>query len=381
MAGLALLGLGAAVWNQRGAASVGAWSVRARYTTPLQLTLPDFSTAFILFMWFAIPFGVLYFGNLFSALLTERKLLIAVPAISLMIGFGLGGLSNPARGLLAAALVLYGVTSVDFYRVKEPWREIAAEPLPYIQPTDLVMVEVGVGQYAMKYYWDHLLPEGVYMTTFPFPQIRDWTLAPTTDGPTYYDALLPQLLEETKQNRVGQVATVWFVYWDKEQTNFQRLAEAGYVRTMTVSHDHLGNSIDLYRYDHLPEQALVDFENGMILRAAEFDLDALRVDLWWETDMPLTADHTTSVKLFDAAGNLVAQQDAPPQQPTATWSATSAIYDGKFLDLLNGDALPPGQYTITAEVYLWTPDGIINQPTADGAERFEIGMASYDPAG
>ncbi|MFW5691822.1 MAG: glycosyltransferase family 39 protein [Chloroflexota bacterium] len=328
--------------------------------------------AFIVGMWFLLPFAVLFFGNLFAALLTERKLLIVAPAIALMVGFGLARLDRLARLLVVVALIIYGISAVDYYRVKEPWDHIAQPALELGQPGDLYLAQVEVGQYPMKYYWQRNMPDGALFATFPF--LGDPTMAPTTDFFTFYDGLLEgDLIPYNRQNRTGPVATSWVVFWSKDDTVLQRLEGAGYARTMTWTTDHLGNDIDLYRYDDLPAEPAAVFANGMVLQAVEVDPAALRVDLWWTADMPLDADYTTSVVLLDASGQVVAQLDGPPPTPTSQLAATGPVYDPKPLVIAGEVPLPQGVYTVAVRVYLLTPEGIEDVGLVDGAAFYDAG--------
>ncbi len=337
---------------------------------------PRRGLALIAALWFAIPFGVLFFGNYFASLLTERKLLIVAPAIALMIGAGLGRLGNPARLLVVTAILVYGLTSVDYYRVKEPWDRIAAQAVQYAQPYDLALVEAGVGQYPMKYYWERWMPEGAIFSTLPF--LADDTMAVTRDPETYYQLWLPQLYEINQTQRPGEVATAWLVFWSPDRRIINELESAGYQRTMTAATDHLGNRIDLYRYDVLPEEPRATFDNGMTLRAAEIDEAAMRVDLWWSYEPADTpTDYITSVLLLNADGVLAAQFDGPPfygQRPTSSWTPGDVVFDPKALEPVLTDSLdelPPGDYTVVAQVYAWSPEGIAQALTIDG-ERWAV---------
>lgn len=319
---------------------------------------------FLVALWLLLPFGVLFFGNYFASLLTERKLLIIVPALALMIGFGIGGFSRWARILLAAALVIYGLSAVDYYRVKEPWDDIARTAVQYARGDDLALIEVGVGQYPMKYYWSRWMPEGVRVSTFPV--LGDFTMG-QTDWYTYYEALLPQLIDEATAaaRAANRNPTVWLVFWSREEANFQRLDEAGYTRTMAVTFDHLGNDIHLYRYDRIPADSLLGaFDSGMALRAAEIDADALRFDLWWsaaDDAEPIGGNYTISALLLDEDGRLVAQRDSYPfdgARPTRGWAVDEIIYDPRPLTLVDGlESLPPGTYTAAVQVYRFGADG------------------------
>jgi mannosyltransferase len=360
-------------------AIAGLFAMTGRFAeSPLQKR-HKYGAFFIVFMWFAVPFSVLFFGNYFAELLTERKLLIVVPAISLMIGFGLSRMDNLARIFLVAVLLIYGVSTVDYWREKEPWDEIAAESLIYTQPSDLAIAEVQVGQYPMKYYWQRQLPDGANFTTYPY--LIDLTMAPTLDWYTYYDAHLPQLFVENQRKRSGDVATVWLVFWGGDEIIFERLAENGYARTMTVVTDHIGNEINLYRYDHLPTAPAASYQNGMNLRAVEIDAETLRVDLWWSTDEQLAENYTTAVMLLDERGLPVAQMDSQPyfeQRPTSSWQPGEVVFDPKTLQLNEGTSeLASGEYTVIVKVYLWSPDiGITDIPTTDGDMWMVVGTIS-----
>jgi mannosyltransferase len=333
--------------------------------------------ALMVVMWFALPFCVLFFGNLFASLLTERKLLIIVPAVSLLIAFGLGGFDRRARALLVAVIVIGGLTSVDYYRVKEPWDRISAEAAAYAHPSDLALIEVGVGQYPMKYYWQRTMPDGVVISTFPV--LGDFTMG-QTDWYTHYTALLPFLFDAQQSGLDdGEIATAWLVFWSRERAAIERLEEAGYTRTMTVTYDHLGNDIDLYRYDILPPGTFAAFENGMTLHAVRIDPNALRVDLWWSAGEALAADYTVSALLLDESGQLVAQLDSFPfrgERPTRGWTPGEIVYDPRALQLKEGrDSLPPGTYTAAVQVYRWTPDGALQHalPLDSEAEYVIVG--------
>ncbi|MDX1991433.1 MAG: glycosyltransferase family 39 protein [bacterium] len=336
-------------------------------------------SVFLLVAWLVLPFAVLYIGNLYAPLLTERKLAIITPALALLAAFGLANVRQPAAGLLLLALVIYGAAYVDSYRLKEPWDDLAAEAVRYAEPGDLALIEMGNGQYPMKYYWSHQMPDGVTLSTFPV--LGDPTMAPTTDWYTYYDGLLPQQIDSALAQNSNGVTTAWVGFWSKETTSLARLEQAGFTRTMVVSYDHLGNALNLYRYDHLPENDATRFESGMRLRAVEIDEAALRVDLWWSTDVPLTGEYVTSVLLLDENGTLAAQLDSVPfqgQRSTLTWQPGEVMFDPKPLQLANGwTQLPPGNYRVVVQVYSFDASGqLVKSNTSDGAEWYEAGTIS-----
>ncbi|MEQ8675911.1 MAG: glycosyltransferase family 39 protein [Aggregatilineales bacterium] len=336
------------------------------------------SPTFLVLMWILLPFVLLFFGNFYAALLTERKLALVTPAIALLVAFGLGNLRQPALTILLVAILGYGVLNVDFYRLKEPWDELANDAVIYAGENDLALIEVGNGQYPMRYYWEREMPAGAWVDTFPV--LGDPTMSVTTDWFTYYDLWLPQLFDLNQENKIGDVATVWLAWWYHEQTSIERLETSGYVRTMTTSREHLDNTIYLYRYDMLPATPTVTFENGMVLNAVELDPDDLRVDLWWSTTQPLDREYVTSALLFDSSGALVAQLDSVPylgERSTLSWSTDDVIFDPKWLALTDGaQTLAAGDYTVEIQVYTFTDGAIENIPTSDGDLRYTVGILS-----
>lgn len=78
----------------------------------------------------------------------------------------------------------------------------------------------------------------------------------------------------------------------------------------------------------------------------------LAVRLGWTSDGGVPGDYTVFVHLFDAAGNKVAQDDAPPRAgywPTSRWRPGEKVESLHVLELPSD--LPPGQYTVGVGMY------------------------------
>jgi 4-amino-4-deoxy-L-arabinose transferase-like glycosyltransferase len=78
----------------------------------------------------------------------------------------------------------------------------------------------------------------------------------------------------------------------------------------------------------------------------------LALRTFWSIEQPLDADFFIFVHVIDAAGNTVAQRDAPPWQgrfPTSSWRPGSVVVDVDDLALPAG--LPPGTYTIALGMF------------------------------
>jgi len=325
--------------------------------------------------WVIIPFGVLFAGNFIAPLLTDRKLLLIIPALCLLMAIGVHQLERMGRGLVLVALVVYSLATVDFYHQRELWREIADSALDYAQPQDIFLAEAEVGQYPLKYYITRQMPPESAFYTFTF--LGDPTMSPTLDWYTYYDLFLPDILANTAQNQTDSIATAWVVFWSNDNTVLDRLATAGYTRTWTQLTDHIGNQIATYRYDQFSAPAVDNFANGMVLRGAIFDQTDLRLDLWWQTNTAQALDYTTSGGLLNEAGVLVAQWDSFPPTMTSGWGLSDTVYDPKPLVMVDGQSLTAGDYTVIVKVYVW--DGTITDiRTASDEPYITVGRVRLD---
>lgn len=334
------------------------------------------SRLFLLSSLIMIPIVITYvLGHEEVIFFAHRLSQITVPIV-MVLALGLASFQRPARMALVAALVLYGVTTVDWYRIKVPWHRVTELVAEYAEPDELVLGEVGPEESALLYYLDHMLPAGIQTYTFPM-----WT---DYERFTYYEDTLPPLLDDQPRRQTGDVTTAWVVFFNSDRGLLSYLDGAGYDLTMTRPYEHVNDTrIDVFRYDLLPDTPLADFTSGMTLVAGEVQPDDLRVDLWWQlTDgMPLSRDFVVSAYLLDENGVLVAQLDSQPAnntRPTSTWIPGEVIYDPRVL-ALTGDAvaLPPGTYTVAVQVYAFAPDGTLAQfPTTDGDPFITLGTTN-----
>ena len=300
-------------------------------------------------------------------LLARRLVQITVP-VALLVALGISRFPLGARAVIVTALVLYGVTTVDWYRVKVPWHTVTDLIAEYAQPGELALMDVAFEESALLYYYDHRLPDGMQISSYPV-----WSDQPRFD---YYEIELPALLREQDALQSG-VVTAWVTFFSPDPGILARLDAAGFQRTMTRPYEHVGSVIDVYRYDRLPDDTSeAAFINGMTLEAVETVPDELRVDLWWGAATPIDADYTVSAALLDEAGQLVAQLDSAPQtgaRPTSTIAPGEVVYDPRPLQTISGEPLPSGMYTVVVQVYLLTPEGLIPVQTAAGETTVAVG--------
>lgn len=307
--------------------------------------------AFLLALWVILPVALTFAANHYLPILTDRNVMLLTPAVAVLVACGLTMVRGSGRAIIAAAIVLYGVTTVDFARIKPRWDTVAADVTAYAAPGQIALLEVGADDFPLAYYLDHGLPPDV--------QARSLRMWRDESGDAYPGELAALL---------AQKRPIWLVHWSADTNIFGQLESNGYVRTATWTTDHLGNALNVYRYDPIPTEPVATYSNGMTLRQVSLQPD--RVDLWWSADTPLGVDYTVSAFLLNATGTLVAQHDSYPQQdtrPTSAWQPAELIYDPHPLP----SGLPPGRYTVAVKLYTWF-DGMV-YPTAAGDEWAVVG--------
>ena len=101
--------------------------------------------------------------------------------------------------------------------------------------------------------------------------------------------------------------------------------------------------------------------------------DTLSLRTFWQVEQPFTADYFIFVHVLNAAGQTVAQRDAPPWQgrfPTSSWRPGTLIVDVNDLPLPSD--LPPGDYTLVVGMFdpatgAHPPAQVDGRPASDSA--------------
>ncbi len=321
--------------------------------------------SWLLLFWLTVPLALTVLVNEFLPFLQPRRLNQWTPAIALLVALGLGNIRQPARVLLIAALMIYGVFQVDFYRVKPDWRTVAHLTARYAVPGDLALTDIAGGDYQMAYYLRRQLPNARLLEA----DVRYESLKVQRDFyPQTYQAWLPRLLQAHQ--------TVWLMHWSDDESVFGWLAKLNFRQTADFVYRHDGgltgeSQMHIFRYDRLGEgEAAARFENGMILRSASLDRHDLRVDSLWQTETRLDRDYVISAKLLDQTGAVAAQLDSQPQlnqRPTTGWKTGDVIYSPHEMQLTaDADALLPGDYQVAVQVYESQSGGLVNVRTARG---------------
>ncbi|MCC6804662.1 MAG: glycosyltransferase family 39 protein [Anaerolineae bacterium] len=312
-----------------------------------RIRVKPLGSTYLLTLWVGLTVIATYVINFWLIFLSPRRILLLSPALAILTARGLANFKNPARIFLVVCILIYGLATVDDYYPKAPWDQVAEGLAQYAHPDELVLMEIYRDDFTMDYYIDTLIaPET------PRESLRLWREDRAAEYP---DGLIAEIAGRD---------VVWLVHWSPDQSAFRFLAQTGHVQTAKLSVDHVGNSLDVYRFDRMPDASIDAFANGVTLRQFEILPGDDRVDLWWSADAPLDRDYTTSVFVLDTSGRLVAQHDAFPfenRRPTTGWQPGEVIYDPHPLDL---SALAPGQYTVAVQIYTWQDQ--VKQPTSGG---------------
>ena len=330
----------------------------------------------LLLLWLIAPFLLTVLANEFLPFLQPRRLTQWTPPIAILLACGLASFRQPGRAVLVFALLLYGVSHVDFYRVKPDWRGIADMTARYAVSGDLVLTDIAGGDYQMGYYLRRAMPDGHLLDV----DARYESLKVQRDFyADAYESWLPQLLDAYQ--------TVWLMHWSSDRSAFAWLDELGFQQSADYVYWHDGGAsgqIDLhiYRFDRLRNtKPLAIFSNGMSLHSSTVDADERRGDLLWRAHEPLEHDFTVSVKLINADDAVVAQHDGMPQnglRPTSGWRVGELIFSPHELGV--PAPLPPGDYQLIAQVYRLESGQPVNVSTVSDEEWVVLDVLRIDSA-
>lgn len=280
------------------------------------------------------------------------------PAIALLVALGLTRFSAQTRVFMLAVILVYSASSVDDYYPKAPWDKVGADMGRYAEPGDMGLMEIYYDDTVLFYYTDHDMPPGTVVKSLRM--LRQF----------HQDSYPNNVLDLLKQHQ-----TVWFTHWSPDQSGFEFLKQTGHVQTAVMTTYWGKDALNVYRFDSIQPEPVVDYQNGMRLRQFKIQPDQMRVDLWWSAEAKLDKDYSVSVFLLDTNGQLVAQKDDFPflnQRPTSGWQAGEVVYDPHTLELAAPlTPLPSGKYTVAVQIYTYV-DGQ-RYPTTKGDQWQVIG--------
>jgi hypothetical protein len=133
----------------------------------------------------------------------------------------------------------------------------------------------------------------------------------------------------------------------------------------------LEDNLDLLKTEFIDRE-------GRFLDSPPVESDVLSMQLYWRAAAPLSADYSISVRLLDASGQVIAQQDNQHPvlglYPTSKWRSGEVIAD--YYELPRR-TLAKGDYRLVAIVYRAVDGGfrnlrVLDGPGDAGAETFTL---------
>ncbi|MFZ4826468.1 MAG: glycosyltransferase family 39 protein [Phototrophicaceae bacterium] len=303
----------------------------------------------LLGLWVVLTVALTFMANLYVDALSVRRIMLINPALALWIGQGMVRFKSWRSGFLVGVIALYTLATYQLQGDKLPWDAVATSITDYAQAEQVALMEVYRGDYALGYYLDRWMP----------PDTETHSL-------WWWRGVYGASYREGFAELIADFRVVWLAYWWQDPTIFEVLCEEGYLQTADMTTYHREHPIHVYRFERLDAfpTPSIDFQNGMRLLKSEVHAD--QVELWWQTETPLTQDYSVSVFVLDGNGQLVQQHDSYPlenQAPTTTWQVGQVVYDAHPLPTHDGA-------TIGVKVYTWQDGHVI--PTQLGQEWVEL---------
>lgn len=294
--------------------------------------------------------------------MTERNLSILIPPLAVLIGVGVTRFEGFPRGALVIFLLVNGIFTSDSHQLilqgdtyvaaarqqNPPWRElirIVADRQIGQQP---VVTEVGSDTMVVDYHLGQLVGKDIqHAGTYEMVRNKETAGDPLT---------------RLRFEFLPEVEGFWYLYWGSDTAFMEAIGSWGYARTAEYQVEHFDNPIYAYRFDStsLLNETLATFGDQIRLHRIhrqKTDDDTLMVSLWWSATRPLPENYTVSVFLLNAAGQLVSQHDAMPQQKMTAWLPNTLYYDSHPVPL------PSGDYRLAVKIY--SGETILQTETGD----------------
>jgi len=309
-------------------------------------------------------------------MISERTMVYMTPMLMLICGYGLSLLQRREQGILATALVVVSLSTTDFVQPRLNSNVAAQALAAEYTPGDLVILENGWDDNAVRYEVMLALPNGEsanIIRTLPWVNNRD------PGAP-----VVPQVEPDLKANR-----RVWVINWYQPSQVIPYLDQGGDGFVRVLSHETPTGDQYKFLYKDLNMREVLfersqdqaqpyHFADLLTLRdwliAPEVQRGAtLHVDLWWSAIKQLSLDYSVGVFLQDQSGKVVAQIDAPPgNEPTTKWLPDTLKFDRHNI-AIPAD-LPPGLYKIGVHVY-WYGDNKPLSVTGGTANNTDYAIA------
>lgn len=326
-------------------------------------------TGILLLLWFGIPLTLTLILNEIVPTYQPVRVSQIVPAITLLIAFGVGHFQGKIRWAFVAILLIYSTVSTDFWRYKQEWSAMVEDTVHLIADDTPMLFELGGDDYAPRYHYGNELENSF---DFLLDDGEAQENANVLIGLTTWRHLRPEEYQGSLPAIINSQNHWWLFYWSSDTGALNWLETFGFERTAMINAD-FNLDVFLYRYDRLPEMPIVTYDNGLILHDAIVH-DDLAVELLWSTETALDTDFTTSLILLDENEEIIARNDSQPfmgERPMTGWEINEIVYDPKQLEVT--PELADGDYMIKLVVYHTVDDSIVPLSVNTGEDAISLG--------
>ena len=325
--------------------------------------------------WLAVPVLAMFALSLRRPMYNPKFLLVATPALYLLLGRGLHWLWTSAqagRAVTAARLLAAGAFAVliagslaslsAYYSnplyARDDYRAVARAIQAGALPGDVIILNAPGQTDIVSYYYKGNLP------VVPLPRQRPPD---------------PSATEQELDSLADGDGRMWVVYYGDQQSDPQRIIESWLDKHAYKASDRWFGNVRLALYAAGPAATgtvqPMDVHFGPSIRLTGERTDSstpsggiTTVTLYWQTDAPVADRYVVFAHLIDSSGKLWGQHDSEPaggSRPTNTWQVGETIQDNHGIRVLPGT--PPGEYQI--EVGLYRLDNGQRLPATDANDK------------
>jgi mannosyltransferase len=348
------------------------------FARPVAPQLSESSAVVLAACWLAIPVLTMFVLSLRRPMYNPKFLLVATPALYLLLGRGLRWLwASPRAGraavverLLAAGafsvLIAGSLASLSAYYsnplyARDDYRAVVRAIDAGARRGDVIVLNAPGQTDIFGYYYKGDL------AVVPLPRQRPPDEAATTQE-------LASLAEGD--------GSIWVVYYGDQQSDPQRIIESWLDKHGYKASDRWFGNVRLALYATRPGSTAtsqpIDVHFGPSIRLAGERMDTIvasgdvaSLTLYWQTDAPVADRYVVFAHLIDSNGKLWGQHDSEPaggSRPTNTWQVGETVQDNHGIRIL--PATPPGDYQIEVGMY-----------RSDNGQRLPVTDATGKPLG
>jgi hypothetical protein len=337
-------------------------------------------------LYLGMPIGTMLLLSLRRPMLNPKFLLLATPALYVLLGRGVARLGNWVRrcwgtrphgawarnaaialataAVAAPALLSLRALYTDPTTYRDDYRTILAYVRATAGPSDALLVNAPGQIDTVDYYG------AGHVAVYPLPQQRP---------------LDRQATEDALQALIAAHPRIYGIFWGTDESDPERVIEGWLDQHCFKTMDSWFGNVRLVVYavplqptDEIAEQRSEQFGEQVrligytLLTPAPSSGDILQLALYWEALEAGERRLKVFVHLVDARGNIVAQRDSEPaggSRPTSDWTTGERIAD--YYGLWIQPGTPPGLHILRIG---WYDPATVQRLTLSQAGR-ELGDA------